>query len=162
MGDRWIGKNVKRSCSHLILRYYLRIFLEGLRKTTKNSVRIGGFWPEIWAEDFPNTKQEFQTINHVFRFESSLSQKGRRNITHGAELYVLNSYPHKVQCVPTAKLLWSSSFFYDVMLSRWLPLLKSSQDCHFLTNYQCFRDQLCLITRAMITAQSLDLLCSVQ
>jgi hypothetical protein len=34
--------------------FYPGIFLEGIRKTTKTSVKIAGVRPEIWTRDLPN------------------------------------------------------------------------------------------------------------
>jgi hypothetical protein len=42
----------------LILRYYSCILLEGLRKTTKVSVRVTGLQAEISARDLRNAKRE--------------------------------------------------------------------------------------------------------
>jgi hypothetical protein len=38
--------------------YYPRIYLDGLKKTRKISVRIAGLWTDIWTRDIQNTKQE--------------------------------------------------------------------------------------------------------
>lgn len=47
----------------LPLRYYSRIFLEGLRKTQRKlSFRIAGARAEIWIRDLPNTKQNWATF----------------------------------------------------------------------------------------------------
>jgi hypothetical protein len=40
-------EDVEGSSHSLILRYYPGICLVGLRKTTKNSVRIAGLWAKI-------------------------------------------------------------------------------------------------------------------
>jgi hypothetical protein len=54
----WIVKDLKVKDRGIILSYYRRIFLQGLRKTTKN-VRIAGLLAEIWTENLPNAMQEF-------------------------------------------------------------------------------------------------------
>jgi hypothetical protein len=54
----WIVKDLKVKDRGIILSYYRGIFLQGLRKTTKN-VRIAGLRAEIWTEDLPNAMQEF-------------------------------------------------------------------------------------------------------
>jgi hypothetical protein len=49
---KWFGR--KRSWPNTM--YYPGIRLEGLRTTTKTSVRIAGLRTEIWTLDLPNTK----------------------------------------------------------------------------------------------------------
>jgi hypothetical protein len=55
------------------LRYYPGIFLEGLRKPWKTSVRIGSLWAEIWGQDLLNIKQECKP--HDSNIRSHLSRK---------------------------------------------------------------------------------------
>jgi hypothetical protein len=52
MIGEWIGKVVEANGHGLILKYYTRICLEGLRKTTKILVRKIGLWAYIWTWDF--------------------------------------------------------------------------------------------------------------
>jgi hypothetical protein len=52
----WKGFGKKRSWP--ILRPYPGIRIEGLRKTTKASIRTVDLWAEILIRDLPNTKQE--------------------------------------------------------------------------------------------------------
>jgi hypothetical protein len=52
-----IGKDLE-DCRGLILIYYTGIRLEGLRKTTKTSVRIARLLAEIWTQELPNMEQE--------------------------------------------------------------------------------------------------------
>jgi hypothetical protein len=52
----WKGCEKRRSWPKL--RYYQGIYLEGLRKIKKTSVRIAGLRAEIGTRDLPNTKQE--------------------------------------------------------------------------------------------------------
>jgi hypothetical protein len=54
MNSRGCGR--KRSFPNL--RFYPGICLEGLRKTTKASVRIAGLRAEVWAQDLPNRKKK--------------------------------------------------------------------------------------------------------
>jgi hypothetical protein len=57
MISEWlIRKNVEGSGGGLILKHYPGICLEGLRKTTKTSVRIAGLRAEFWTRDLPITK----------------------------------------------------------------------------------------------------------
>jgi hypothetical protein len=49
------------------IRHYPGIRLEGLRKTTKTSIRMPGLWAEIWTRDLPNTKQECLPRYHDVR-----------------------------------------------------------------------------------------------
>jgi hypothetical protein len=39
--------------------YNTGICLEGLRKTTKDSIRMAGLWVQILTQDLPNTKQDY-------------------------------------------------------------------------------------------------------
>jgi hypothetical protein len=50
--------DMKERGSGLILRYYTRICIEGLKKTTKNSVRIAGLQTEIRTQDLLNKKYD--------------------------------------------------------------------------------------------------------
>jgi hypothetical protein len=52
-------QDVEGSGRGLILRFYPSIYLEGLRKATKLSVRIAGPRAEILTRDLPSTKQEY-------------------------------------------------------------------------------------------------------
>jgi hypothetical protein len=56
----WKGCGRKRSCSNL--RYYPGICLEGLRKTTIAVLRV-----VILTGDLPDTKQEYEPLNHDVR-----------------------------------------------------------------------------------------------
>jgi hypothetical protein len=51
----WKGYGRKQSWPNL--RYFPNIFLEGLRKLQKTSVRIAGLWAEILSQDLLNMKQ---------------------------------------------------------------------------------------------------------
>jgi hypothetical protein len=56
-------KGYGRNGSWPNFRYYTVIFLEVLRKTTKNAVRIAGLRAEILIPNLPNMKQEFQPLD---------------------------------------------------------------------------------------------------
>jgi hypothetical protein len=47
-------------------KYYPRIFLEGLKKTTKNTVRTAGVAAETRTEHLPNTSLEHYYSTSVF------------------------------------------------------------------------------------------------
>jgi hypothetical protein len=51
-------KDLEGSGRGIIVRFYLGIRLEGLRKTTNISVRIAGVEAKIGPLGLPNTKQE--------------------------------------------------------------------------------------------------------
>jgi hypothetical protein len=55
------------SSRDLILKYYLDIFLERLRKPWNTSVRIAYLRAEIWTTDLPDVKHECYAIDHDFR-----------------------------------------------------------------------------------------------
>jgi hypothetical protein len=57
-------KDVEGRGGGLILRYNSGICLEGLRQTTKTSVRISGLRAEIWTRDLQNMKQLCSSLNH--------------------------------------------------------------------------------------------------
>jgi hypothetical protein len=46
-GDNRVREDVQGSGRGLILMYYPRIYLDGLKKTRKISVRIAGLWTDI-------------------------------------------------------------------------------------------------------------------
>jgi hypothetical protein len=52
----WQECGRKLSCQ--TLRYYSKMFLDGLRKTTEKVVGIADLWVENRTHDLPNTKQE--------------------------------------------------------------------------------------------------------
>jgi hypothetical protein len=61
----WKGCGIRRSWPNL--RYYRSIFLEGLRKTSKTSVRLAGLRLEIRIQDLPNTKEVYWPVGNDFR-----------------------------------------------------------------------------------------------
>jgi hypothetical protein len=54
-GNKWSWPN---------LRYYPAICLEGLRKTSKTSIRIAGLQAEVSIWDLLNTKQECYSLDY--------------------------------------------------------------------------------------------------
>jgi hypothetical protein len=67
ISDWWNGKELE--CRDVILRYYPRINIEGLRKTAKNLDRITCLRADIWTRDLLKTKAGLSTTHHYVRWK---------------------------------------------------------------------------------------------
>jgi hypothetical protein len=57
-------KGCGRKCSWLNFRHYPRICLQGLRKGTKTSAKVGGLQAKTWSRDLQNTKRKYHPPDH--------------------------------------------------------------------------------------------------
>lgn len=68
LNSRIVGEWLQRTQAVVAyLKYYSGIFLEGLGKTMKPSLRLAGLKAEIWNQDFLKRQQDSQTFAQNFQ-----------------------------------------------------------------------------------------------
>jgi hypothetical protein len=95
VSEQWIENDMEGSCRGLTVRYYPSICLKGLRKTTKNSVRIACLWAEIWTWDLLNTKRRVNCLTTMF---------GMINVA--TKEFLNESLPHRTAFLDSVLCSW--------------------------------------------------------